>query len=303
MSRFNFADAQANGMTNFEISKTLLKIAKSDLKASKLLYTHGCYSQSIFSLQQATEKGNKALAFYGDFLTLPKAKSVGHIQSKLVKEILRQHLIEVEQSTAVEPTVPNFFGILREFNFDFSAYQAQIAKIHDDLNWMNNETELSNLTAVRLDKFISLIDSIYSISDHLGKGKLFVGIQSYILEFLNKLRQSEEIGSGGTSFLNQELEMDETEISKLFALILVKAINVGQSAASLAILGFIFDRLISKVRYPEVQEHFYFDPTKVFNKKLPLIKKLPEFHFLVNRSLREIDKQINLSGNPPGAPE
>jgi HEPN domain-containing protein len=48
-------------MANADIVNSLLKIAKSDLRASKLLYKEKLYSQSIYFFQQSIEKSNKVL--------------------------------------------------------------------------------------------------------------------------------------------------------------------------------------------------------------------------------------------------
>jgi hypothetical protein len=51
-------------------AKEFYKISRSDLEASKLLFDHGKYPQSIFYLQQSVEKATKS--FNQDFKTAKK---------------------------------------------------------------------------------------------------------------------------------------------------------------------------------------------------------------------------------------
>ena len=66
----------------------LLAKAKSDLKSCKILYEHGQYSDSVFYLQQASEKACKSfLLFYG-LLQEKDLKEVGHSSDRINKRAI-----------------------------------------------------------------------------------------------------------------------------------------------------------------------------------------------------------------------
>ena len=75
-------------MDKFDYSEELLKIAEKDMKASKLLYNHEFYPQSVFYLQQSSEKSIKVLGLLAGEITENDVRSIGHKGMKILEKSL-----------------------------------------------------------------------------------------------------------------------------------------------------------------------------------------------------------------------
>jgi len=64
--------------------------AKSDLKSCKILYEHGQYSDSVFYLQQASEKACKSFLLFFGLLKGDDLKEVGHSSDRINRRAIKR---------------------------------------------------------------------------------------------------------------------------------------------------------------------------------------------------------------------
>ncbi len=279
-------------MTKSETVNSFLKLAKGDLRSSKILYKEKLFPQSIYFFQQAVEKANKALVIYADFLTLSDAQKVSHNHSMLVRQVLRIQSAEIEGVIAAKDRVPNFLMLLKENNFDPDSYVKLLSKADEGLSWINFETKLENLTSNKLKEILNLIKGATKELKEINKGKAFLYFKSFLPDFLKKLQLTEVAASSGITDQDAMQELEMEKIAEIMAVIAVQAFEFAGAALSVHILGFVFDRLVAKVRYPTITDRDLLDPTSQFNGRFPLVKRLPEFHLLLGKAIRTLEKKM-----------
>src|SRR5258708_8408077 len=82
-------------MDTKEIISMWIKLALSDLKSAKILYTQKQYRTSYFLFQQATEKANKAHALKFKFINEEDFKDIRHDQFKIDRRYYTKRIKEL----------------------------------------------------------------------------------------------------------------------------------------------------------------------------------------------------------------
>jgi hypothetical protein len=279
-------------MTKSETVNSFLKLAKGDLQSSKILHKARLFPQSIYSFQQAVEKANKALVIYADFLTLTDAQKLSHNHLKLVRQVLKIQSVGMEGMIAARDRIPNFLMLLKENNLDPDSYIKLLSKADEGLSWINDQTKLENLTSNKLKEILALIQGTSRELKKINKGKAFLYFKEYLPDFLEKLQLTEVATAPGVTNEDITPDLDTEKIAEIMAVIFVQAFEFAGAAFSVHILGFVFDRLVAKVRYPTITDQDLLDPTAQFNGRLPLVKRLPEFHLLLGQAIRALEKKM-----------
>ncbi len=281
-------------MTTKDFLTSLIQIAKSDLAASKLLFTNGFYLQSTFYLQQGVEKGNKAFAIFNDFIKADEIKHIGHDHIELHKRGINFQLenLKILNNNSIE-TKEFLDTILSHTNIDHKGYIKSLENSRDIKNeWQ--KFKVVEIDAVELAELIEEIDfeieepanSSKDTKDDLVK-QLKEKVQEFILPLFHKLKEKypqidiDEIDT----FFNDSNNKDALAHTMLdFVEYLRKFIPAFHK---MYILGFILYPLVSKVRYPDFGEGF--DPIQTFTTDHPLINQQPRLHKLASNSVEVLE--------------
>jgi HEPN domain-containing protein len=83
-------------MNNKARALDMIEMARSDIRASKSLYRDGIFLQSLFSLQQAVEKANKAIGIWAEYIDPDKTRDVGHDHLKIHSKVVDFNIYMVQ---------------------------------------------------------------------------------------------------------------------------------------------------------------------------------------------------------------
>jgi len=269
---------------------SFLKIAKTDLRSSKILYENKLYLQSVFLLQQTIEKCNKALAIQGEFFGLEEIKSFGHNAGSLFKGMIAQHLDEIKQVNSAKDKAPTFFQLLKDCNIDFSNYENKLIEFPIHVDELRSQIDPLKIKSEQLNDILNSIAQNYSDYQMiLSKPSFRIHLRKLCLEIFEKLKTT-DLFKYNVEEVDQFNNEDLTELINIMEVILIRTLAICINSYSLHIESFIFDRLVSLVRYPNINNGKFFDPTLVFTSRHPLIKSIPQFHKLLNTALTDLRK-------------
>lgn len=283
-------------MVNQDFLNSLIQIAKSDLAASKLLFTNGFYLQSTFYLQQGVEKGNKAFAIFNEFIKADEITHLGHDHIELHKKGINLQLDKLKILNDDRTEVREFIDtIASHTNIDYKGYIKSLEKSRD----IKNDWQKFNIVEITGEELSGLLEEIdFEIDEPADTSKetrdklvkqLKEKLQGFILPLVHKLKNKYpaiEIDEIDTFFLDDN-NLDELAHTMLdFGEYLRKFIL---AFYKIYILGFILYPLVSKVRYPDSEGDF--DPIETFTADHPLICQQPRLHKLASNAL-EVLKSI-----------
>lgn len=271
-----------------ELARTLIRLSKSDLESSRVLYDNRQFRTSYFFFQQSAEKANKAFGLLSEIISEDDIfkNKIQHNQTK----IYRKGLVEQEEKAnrllnAVKP-----FPRLENHKFfqeiDFAEYQKYLK---DSLSKIDS---LYHLDLVR----ISSSDLNYFLRElrKLEKAKTQIKLPKKADREMKQvmLNVADWIGNVGTQeavdgkkeleeFLNDEKKWTEFS-SILRKKIFPVQLDVIFVNATLWICAIITVQHSSLTRYPDNRNN---NPIDIYKKKLPLVKKQPQFMDFLEKAL------------------
>lgn len=137
----------------------LLKIVKTDVKASRVLYGNRLYAQSYFYFQQATEKATKALSLLLKMSTAKQTFNIRHDIFKLHKASFLQAKEDKQKALALAEALPFFAtsGII-----ETEKIKEQLEKSEQSLLLLDNmkELDLIKIPAKDINLFLENIQSL-----------------------------------------------------------------------------------------------------------------------------------------------
>lgn len=292
---------------NMSMSSELLEIAKMDLQASKVLYENRLYSQAIFYFQQSVEKANKAFALITnqvDEKELPK--KIGHEPIKIYEKNIKQQKDKHEQLNQNLKNFPELKEIStfknlnnrREFRqFDlYLSYLKEIKQEKNELIFMSSWDIRRFLKEIKLTK-INLQKDMLNISkfkitkrDWMKAEKNFLELYNFALKY-NPVYAEE--------MKDDFKQIDIKKIEEILKNLSVQIHTTSSILISLYHLAIITLPHSTITRYPLNG----LSPIKIYNKKLSIVKKLPELIEVHDNTLDELKifaketKEINAEGH------
>jgi len=95
------------GSSELRYARELLDAAKSNIRSCQILYEHGQYAESIFLLEQAAEKADKALLLSAGLFNKKDLTSVGHDASKTSNLVLERGASLIDFTSVFDPRPDN----------------------------------------------------------------------------------------------------------------------------------------------------------------------------------------------------
>lgn len=269
----------------------LLRLAKDDLKASRLLFKRKIYPPSIFHLQQAVEKAVKALGMSSAQADLAELKQkVGHNPVK----IFIKSLTELSDATA-------FFAKLPAINP--AALHTDFYKtLSPSISVQNEETKksvafLSNLKNLGIenidtDSLDDIIHEIKSFELHRGE-KVQVGNQDlseYHRQMTSLIGFLEKFSKEKADEFRQALEKLEAsgDLKRIMkALIEIYPIVIYITFALYYLSIVLFPHPVD-TRYPDQERDF--NPYQRYTRNYPMIVRMSEIQSIVGKVLFQFRK-------------
>jgi len=268
--------------------KIWLDISKSDLISSQILYKNGKYRNSYFLFQQAAEKANKAFALHCEILTEKELLKIQHDQTKIYRKTL------VKQEKSIAETIE----LLKPFK------DPNDLKIFSLQQFSNQHTELK--------KSISFIDSLrncdlvnFTTKDLNASLKQIKGIRDFKIKLpkdFNNIMESQMLAMG--EWIGQ-FDIDKAKSSKKEIQDFLRNKDESKRFFELlktTIYPLIFELMFinltlyicailtvqhsSLSRYPSDG----INPESIYLKKLPIVRKQPEFMKLLMEVITRMEK-------------
>jgi HEPN domain-containing protein len=259
------------------LSKELLRIADSDIKASEILYEQGLYAQSYFSFQQATEKITKSFFLDAGFSEPGESFNVRHNLFKLHRKLF----IEAQNSNREYLLLVDAYPFLKTSESPKkSKIEEQILLSEKTVDTISKlkEYDLINITAKDIKVFLKKIESLESIS-FLSIPDLEIKVEIVFQQLISDIRSH---GSKVALYIAKSLETEITDpewgkfITEHFADVLKTTNEVMYAYSVLYLSSYLTIQHSSLSRYPDTQNPEK-SPTRIYTKRLPIVKFQPLF--------------------------
>ena len=274
------------------MDEELLKIAGKDLHASQVLYENRLYSQAVFSFQQSVEKANKAFALITNQATEKELrKDIGHFAVRIYLKPIEQQKRKYEHFDKHLSEIPELrnTNLLKGFNVrrdirqfeHFLSYLQELEKNKNDSIYLSSweiRRFLKEIESSKKDteKCIQNISKFKITERTLNETKKNVLEMYNVFKNYNPIKVEEEINN----LENIDIKQLEISIKKYVKLLC----SISSISASLITLAIITLPHSSITRYP-IND---LSPVKIYNKKLPIVKKLPDLIDAQDIALKEL---------------
>ncbi|EDP94728.1 HEPN domain-containing protein [Kordia algicida OT-1] len=258
-----------------EVTKWI-NIAKSDIKSSKILLENGCYSQSYFYFQQASEKANKAYWLFDGTLDENQLKKIGHNQFKpLRRNIVSEknkidYLRDFEEKSGFLLNSPLFK------NVDIDKYQD---KLNEGLKFIDRFKK-RKIFDFREEELVEMLETLEGIKEI--KFEMPENISDYLKQILKdqiellqkfKTENADEQAHNLSNILN-----DHNKFSECLKLVKEFLDGIGillYVSSTFRFCSILTVRHSNSTRYP--QELDGKSPIDVYNDDLFIIRKQKDF--------------------------
>jgi HEPN domain-containing protein len=235
----------------------LLKIARKDLEASRILFREKLYSQAVFFLQQSVEKAAKAMGLREGWVSKEQLKhNIGHRAWKVFTEISN---IALKIQRQLEGVREKKHVILNIVAHDLIPLLEEYKKEEKNMGSPSKTDE-------KIDSAINLLYPVLK-SGELQKiqDKYTEAILHELLRSLSKITPEElltkwkEIGGGGRLVL--------------------------------FVFSYLLERHAIWSRYPDER----FSPLEYYSERTSLIKRFNEIANMIDGALKEIEQLYGIS--------
>jgi HEPN domain-containing protein len=277
-------------------AQILLETAKKDLEAARLLYSEKFYAQAVFYLEQAIEKGTKALGIKLKIISDEKeTKDIGHhawrLYLKMVEKIMEQtqkieelwkateEQILISDSSSSQELKKVLEEIINPSIKQVLEFRDQASEFKDIVNTYSKEITFgSALSQEALKKIQNILNKV----NKLRKEALNYSINNKIIESLNAWRAlfDQTLNSISDPNLRSALIQVSAQLTSQMETIsaFIKKqhpcyIRLGFCLIYSLFLSLIFSPHSVKSRYPKEG----FNPSKVYTDRLPLIQTFKFF--------------------------
>ncbi len=276
------------------LAQKLLKVAKADVKASRLLYDNGLHPQSYFYFQQATEKATKAFFLLCNLSNPKKTFNTRH------------NLFKLHSITLAEAGKDNKLAldVLKVFPFLKATTVMKDVDIKKNINDINmglrffgslDQYDLINISVKDIKKFLQKIDSV-KIKYHgiQAPQDLTQRIDRFFSEFITEIEKDD---SAKAKYLADSVRQTLANadvgniIREHFSDIIESIFETSYAYVVLYFSSYLTIQHSVLSRYPDSLKNPK-TPFQIYNKKLPLVKYQPLFLDHLRSAILGIEKLI-----------
>lgn len=270
----------------------LLKVAKSDVAASEILYENRLFSQSYFYFQQATEKATKALILFLEMSSAKETFNVRHNIFKLHKTHFFKAKEENEKALNIVKTLPFFetSGLIKS-----KEIKEQLNNSEELLSFFDSmkEFDLINIPTKDIHLFLEKIKSL-DLKRNRIPADLEKWIEIFFMPFISEMESHDSILA---KYMAKEMKaaFESEEIGDLirghFADVIESFVHIMYSYAVLYFSGYLTIQHSSISRYPDTNNPKR-SPLRIYNKKLSVVKYQSLFLQHLKKAIIMIEKYI-----------
>ncbi|NMG83553.1 MAG: HEPN domain-containing protein [Methanosarcinales archaeon] len=278
------------------LAEEYLKIAKKDLKATKILYENKLYAQALFYFEQSVEKANKVLALTSNKYSEKDMINFNHDVTRIYKDNI------IEQKRRYENLSRNLNQISElkntEFvkNFDIESRKKECEEFLRNLAEI--QTERNDLIFISTweirDILTEISENDKEIKDSIKSVSNFRLTENDWEEMKNDIFKQFENPNNNNLASSLQKEMDDSKLSiqeletglKKMYLQMIHLMSVSSYLYHLGILTLPHAVI---ARYPKGD----LSPMDIYNQKLPIIKYLPDLIEQHSKALKILNKYYN----------
>lgn len=278
---------------NVTLAAELLKVAKADIKASKVLYENRLYAQSYFYFQQATEKATKAVALS---LEMSTAKDSFNMRHNIFK-LHRKNILDAKRNNQLTVDLAKALPFMETSGLiETEKLQKQIKSTDESLAFFDSmkQYDLINIPAGDITHFLKNIETL-----ELKRTKIPEDLESKInglfMPFIEKLEQHE---SKAAQYMGREMRdaLKREEFGQFirehFADIIKSFVHILYAHTVLYFAGFLTIQHSSKSRYPDT-DNPGISPLTIYTQKLPVVKYQPRFLEHLEKAVNAIERNLH----------
>ncbi len=268
--------------------KIWIDLSISDLKTSRLLYEHEHFRNSYFYFQQATEKGNKALALLIGIFEEEDLKKIGHDQFKIYKKALVKQKESIQSFIEKLKPFPKVLNhkILSQIKFDECDKSLEESAIFID---SLRKLDLKHISTTELNCLLQHLKTIKAVEIKVPEN-LEKALKEYILDVADLIGQLEtketvELKLNFLKVINDE-KLYNLIINQRIPLILMMWIDLVFINVTLYCCAIVTIQHSSSTRYPVNGTN----PDDIYTKQLPIVEKQGDFMDLLDEALYRFKK-------------
>lgn len=278
--------------TNENLARQFLKIAKADIRASKVLYKSRLYAQSYFYFQQATEKATKGFAL---LLEMSTAKDVFNMRHNVFK-LHRKNIQDAKRNNQATVNLAKALPFMETSGLiETKKIQAQITSSEQSENFFENmrDYDLVNIPTKDINLFLKNIEGL-----EIRRAKIPEDLESRIEElFMPFIEKVERHESKAALYMAKEMRVAlKSEefgqfIREHFADVIMTTIHFLYAHTVLYFSGFLTIQHSSKSRYLDTDDPAI-NPLAIYKKRLPVVKYQPLFLKHLQRAIDTIERTL-----------
>ncbi len=291
-----------------DMSVCFFRMALEDLESSEILYQYKKYSQSIFYLQQAVEKGFKA---YGIKFSLPKndPQQNHHNPLLMVTKLIEQQRRKQNMILRDNDRYSRINDALKKMGVSYDdiylEFKENSVKVTNTIDENAHEYDVSNEKLITLIEDMNVITSKFNDIKNVFDSETTSKIVNLIFDLTPHILDENQL----SSIVSEDIpiEQKKEKLTKAFEGIRnmdgVSDFNDKFMSMLFLMLGsfilFINLALITIphaaiARYP--QNKISFDPYAYYTDELPLVQHLPELQTYTRVALEWLEKLYNVNG-------
>lgn len=262
-------------MTGKQYSRQMIEMAASDIATSKLLFEHSQFLQSLFYLQQAVEKANKAVGLWADYIDVNEMKKLGHDHCNIHTKAVDFQIEIVQEMEADNIDMLSLFaGIFKCDPINTDEHTAAFMQIRD----LKQQVKAMNIFTATYEDLSEQVKELQSIGEFIRFDGTEEDIHENVSVWVKKL-----IGQlTGTAAENDAAEFIH-QISSVLGSQLKTVVKLMVPILQLHVLGFAVTPLV-QTRYPGIDQN----PLHILTKEHPLLRITPAIQEMTTKAIRII---------------
>ncbi len=276
-----------------EISDRLLNVAKNDLATVEVLFNSEHYNIAFFQFQQAIEKLVKSFGIKsGAIKREDLAKKISHLPHKVFTRLYEK---QIQEMTKKKPKslIPELIPPHQRNSKKSEEILENTRRLYLKIKSVEQEVN-DTLTEEEIEKFINGAENLEKFPD-FDDNKLyeelkddFIKTEKHFIDYFKNNKNIQELSHMMIENCDEIIkkQVQEYKTNK------IRGINYNYLSYIWINLSLITAQHEQKTRYPSLTDKS--TPMSIYNKENYLIKSIPKFIELTNKSITKYQEIYNL---------
>lgn len=277
-----------------EISDRLFNVAMNDLTTVEVLFNSGYYSIALFQLQQAIEKIVKSFGIKaGAIKPEDMAKKISHLPHKVFTRLYEMQIEEMTKQSKTILLVPDLVPPHQRNSKKSEEILENTKRLYLKIKSIEREKN-SVVTPEEIIEFIEGAESLEKIPD-FDDNKIYEELKDDFIKtnqhFIKYFKNDKNIQELSQEMIDNCDEIINNKVAQ-YKKDRIKSINYNYLSYIWINLSLMTSQHEQGTRYPSLTDES--TPMKIYNKENYLIKFIPQFIELTNKSIAKYHEIYNL---------